>query len=228
MSQLDILIEQTEFLLEQHKIAKDDCTKIFSDLLAVVENRMERTSQQEAEHEVLTRVHDLLSGQAQHATSDTQEEIEFLNAQLQAFKELKASDDSAMRDETVKTMLEGVDALEDTATFKKGIMEETVLARQNLLAIANDMKDALEEGSAEEVESYLKAILDGEDDEDGDCDDCQDCDEDDCQGCCGDDKVDQDTCCSKKNDESSCCSSKKGCCKGIDLFSIVDEADKKN
>jgi len=231
MSQLNTLIDQTEFLLEQHKIAKDDCTKIFSDLLNVVEQRMERTGDQEKEHEVLARVHDLLSGQAQHATTETQDEIEFLNAQLQAFKELKASEDAVKREETIKMLLEGVEALEETESFKKGIVEESAIARQNLVAIANDMKDALEEGSAEEVELYLKAILDGNEDEEGECDDCTDC-EDDCDGCCaGQDvlteKVEKDACCG--GSKSSCCSSKQGCCsQGVDIFAHVDTADKKS
>lgn len=227
MSQLEVLIEQTEFLLEKHKEAKDDCTKIFSDLLNVVENRMERTNQEEKEYEVLDRVHDLLSGQVQHATTETQDEIEFLTAQLQAFKELKASDDSMKRDETVKMLLEGVEELEDTVTFKKGILEESAVARQNLVTIANDIKEALEEGSAEEVELYLKAILDGHEEE-GESDDCDDC-QDDCGGCAGQEELSSDKteCCGGA--KTSCCSSKKSCCsEGIDLFSHVEETSKKN
>lgn len=234
MSKLDILIEQTEFLLGTHKEAKDGCTKIFSDLLAVVESRMGTIEQEGDEHDALARVYDLLSAQAQNITGETEEEVDFLTAQLQAFKELKSSTDTVKRDEMVALLFEGVEELENTEEFKKGINEESALARQNLIAIAHDIKDALDEGSAGEVELYLKTILAQHESEDESCcGDCDDCD-DDCD-CCGEEEevvTDQKTsgCCSQE--KTGCgaeCGAEKSCCsKGIDIFSCADATKEKH
>lgn len=229
MSKLLTLIEQTEFLLEKHREAKDDCTKIFSDLLAVVEKRMEQTQGDEKEQDILGRIHDLISGQAQKSTAETQEEIEFLGAQLKAFKELQTSPDAAHRDEMVAMLLEGVEELEETETFKKEINEESLVAKQNLVAVANDLKDALEEGSTEEVEMYLTSML--EEHSDDECDECSECDED-CDACSMDDEEDaaQTSSCGKQagccgQEKSSCCSESKGCCsRGVDIFANMNES----
>ena len=90
------------------------------------------------------------------------------------------------------------------------------------MALVSDIKLAIQEGSAQDVEAYLESLLkeEGVDDEDLDDelddadyfndDDCGDCSGE--KGCCGgEDK----SCCKSESDEKDDCES---CCSGTDIF----------
>jgi hypothetical protein len=196
---LQELIEQTDFLLGKQKEAQKDCLEIFGDLLNVVEKKIEKVKGQREEVEELNKARTLVTQQIERVKEDTQSDIEFLGEQLRALNEIDKIQDKKKAQELVSQMLDDAEDIKETAAFKKEVEEESKISRQNLIALVNDIRDAVNEGSAKDVALYLESILGEEElegDEDGECcgGDCDDCgdEEDSCCGCHGhtDDGVD--------------------------------------
>jgi hypothetical protein len=212
MSRLDILIDQTSFLIEKQKEAVQDCLALFSDLLVTVDKRVKQVEAKAPEAESLKEVRDLLAEQAEQIKQGSQEDIEFLAEQLKTLQQIKAVNDPAKATELLQAMLDDDVEIKNTEAFKKEVNEESVISRQNLVVMLNDIKDAIQEGNAQDVAVYLESILNGED---GD-DECGDDDDDSCE----------DACCGKqcggaaKGKGSSCGGCKSNCCSDdeMDIF----------
>ncbi|MCB9492999.1 MAG: hypothetical protein H6679_01870 [Epsilonproteobacteria bacterium] len=163
MARLDQLIEQTSFLLDMQKKSQNECSGIFKDLLAVIEQKLQDTRLEEKDREVLERVNDIVSGQAQKLFEETSDDIDFLNEQFNALrqvKELEAKDPEQAK-EVLSMMIEDPDQLElqDTEEFKKSLIDEAQSSRENLLIASSDIKEALLENNAEEVLAILESMV---------------------------------------------------------------------
>jgi hypothetical protein len=191
-----------------------DCLALFADLLATVDKRIKSVDAKAPEAESLTEVRELLAEQAEQIKEGSQEDIDFLAEQLKTLQQIKTVNDPAKAQELLKMLLDEDVEIKDTAAFKKEVAEESAISRQNLVVMLNDIKDAIQEGNAQDVAVYLESILndaDGED-EDGDDEEGDACEDTCCGKQCGGAK--------KAKGKGSCGGCDTGCCgKGeMDIF----------
>lgn len=207
MSRIQTLIDQTSFLLDCQKEALAECNRVFEDLLAVVNARAAKTTNGTQDAETISRIAGLIRTQADGLMEEATVDIEFLTEQLETLKKIAVVENPAQAKELLNMIFDENEELKDTATFKQEVLDEASSSKQSLLAMVNDLKDAVNEGSIEEVAAYLESVV-GED-ADEDLED----DEDEEEGCCdGDDDDccddDEDACC---DDEESSCGANGGC-----------------
>lgn len=227
MIRIDDLIEQTTFLLEKQKDSQQDCLAIFQDLLAAAKEKLGQIrseNPEEAEH--LEQVCVLISDQKENISEDSQVDIDFLTEQLQALQKIQAMEDSEKARLLLNMIVDENEEMKDTESFKKEINEEAAISKQNLLTVINDLKEAIKEGSAEDVATYLGSIMSGEgDDQDGDDFDDEDGEHDDEDGC------------DDEEEEGGSCGGCKGCGTGggcgsgcgdkeVDIFADLAQYEK--
>lgn len=214
MSKLDILLEQTSFLLAKQTEAKKECSDIFANFISAVDKKAQGAKNAE-DARSLEKIHSLIVEQAKQFDEETQEDIEFLAEQLKMLEQVKGISDKEKAKEVMAMCVDENEELLPTDEFKRNVIEEGELSKENLLNMVEDLTEAINEGSVKEVELLMETLVldQGElDEEDGDEDecDCEDCDED--------------------GDDCSCCSSgkEKGCCGDkksgdVDLFAEFNE-----
>ncbi len=220
MVKVETLIEQTSLLLDRQKEAQQECVNIFKGLLSVIDAKRGQAKGNAEEVEALERVHGLIGEQVTRIQEDTQVDIDFLAEQLEALRNIQAIKDPGQRQEMLGMLLDEDEEIKDTETFKKEITEEAAVSKQNLMTMVNDLKEAIKEGSAQDVALYLESLLE----EDSDADDEDDEDE------CDDDECDDDCCQSSKRSgcSSKSCGDKCGGCNGVDLFAELKRLEKES
>lgn len=188
MSKLETLLEQTSFLLEKQKEVKHETHRIFSELLAFVEQHLRKNAPGSDTAQILQKIHDLLSGHAQRLADEAQEDVRHLQENLEALLQIKEMSDPEKADELLASFMEDdYDDLPDVASFKKDVIDELSHSKSSLLAMVEDVKEAIKEGEAEEIALLLEAIAaeheaEGNDEDDHEEDDVE---EDDDFGGCG-------------------------------------------
>ncbi len=249
MNKLQTLIEQTSFLLDHQKQALADCEGMFGDLLATVNTQAAKTNPDTDEGEAINRIAAVLQTQSDRLLEDASHDVTFLTEQLEALNKIAAIADQTKRTEMLSMLIDDAEEIKDTAEFKQVVVDESAASKESLVAMLSDIKDAINEGSIEEVAEYLESVF-GEDSEDDDlcCDDEEcDCDEDE-DGCCDDEDEDGASCssggcgCKEEGAEAGSCGGCTGCGDGdgcgsepIDMFgslkdyeqSLLDKADDK-
>lgn len=230
MIHIEDLIEQTTFLLEKQKASQTDCLAIFQDLLATAQAKLAQARSQdpeEAEH--LEQVCTLIADQKENITQDSQIDIEFLTEQLQALVKIQAIQDPEKAQELLSMIIDENEEIKETEAFKQEVNEEAAISKQNLMTVINDLKDAIKDGSAEDVATYLESIMAGEDEEGDEFDDedgdDEDGDHDDEDGC-GDDEEEGGSCGGCKG-----CGTGGGCGSGcgdkeVDIFADLAQYEK--
>ena len=216
MSRLQTVIEQTSFLLESQKEALAECGSMFEGLLQSVRARIAEFPMGSADAEALERIAVLIEAQATRISEDANIDIEFLTEQLDALTKVAALNNPAQTQALLAMIIDEDTEVTDTETFKEEVIAEGESSKQSLLAMINDIKDAINEGSAEEVAEYLESILaiEEEGDEDEACCDDEECEDEDC----GTDEDEEDGCCSgggcgseEEGEEGGCGSGCGGC-----------------
>ncbi len=218
MSKLISLIEQTAFLLEKQKEAQKECAVIFNDLISATRGKLDQNKDDRESIEHLEQVYTLIQEQSEKLAEEAQVDIDFLSEQLQALHKIQEVKDQEKARELLSMLVDEEEELKDTESFKREINEEAQLSRQNLLAMVNDIKDAIKEGSAQDVALYLENLLeDGEDmntNEEGD-EDGWEFEEEGCDDCsCGMGEEGKKCVCKKEASAQSGCGSCKGCSGG--------------
>ena len=209
MSKLENLLEQTSFLLDRQLDAKNEGGKLFVELLSLIENKLKQTRDEE-DRECLENIYDAMSGEAQKFSEDATDDIEFLKDQMQALKAIKEVPDKEKARELLSALIDEEEEIQETAAFKKDVLDEAQISRQNLMSIINDFKAALEEGNIKELEAMISSMVGEDEEEDFEDDEDLDEDEEECDDCCGHSHKKEEA--KKKND--GCCGCKSGCDKG--------------
>ena len=224
---IDTLIEQTTFLAEKQTEAQKECTTIFEDLLATIQAKIVKVKDNPEEASSLEHVHSLMSEQSEKLFEEAQVDIDFLAEQLMALHKIKDVKEPAKAQELLNMLLEEEEEIKDTETFKKEISDEAEISKKNLMMLVGDIKSAITEGSAQDVELYLESLLNEGDVDEEDLDDDEALDDEDffaeddtcadCDGC----SSNTDSCCSseKSDTKDSCCGNKKG----TDLFASFEK-----
>ncbi len=209
---LNAVEEQTKLLLEKQLEAKKYCDESFSDLLSLIDQKVQETDEQEDDYKSLVRIHDLISKQYSYFSSDVEDDIQFLKEQVKAIESIKAIDDDKKAEELFNSILEEDEELLETSEFKKNLEEDAVESKKGFISIMEDIKGSLQEGTLQELEAVLNTMAQEhrENELEGGQDIFEDDDDDDpCDSC------------------SSDCPSKDEDC-GEDIFSgLFDDDDKK-
>ncbi len=204
MSRLQTIIEQTSFLLESQKEALAECGSMFEDLLKAVNARIAEYPIGSADGAALERVAQLVEAQSARINEDANLDIEFLTEQLDALSKISTLDNPVQAQELLAMIIDENAEVVDTETFKQEVQAESETSKQSLILMISDIKDAVNEGSAEEVAEYLESILAIEE-EDGM----------DNENCCDDEECDDDACGEDEDEEG--CGSEDGCgCEALD------------
>lgn len=215
---VEILIEQTVFLLNQQKEALHSTEDIFSDLIKHVQIKSEQKGLSADDIESLDNIKNMLAEKLEDITEDMMVDIEFLEKQVETLKAISAIKDVSKAQTSLDMIFDKDEELLSTEEFKASITEDAEIAKQDLLAIASDLKEALNENNIQDVELLLEAMgsegeieIDFEDDgtdEEDDEEECCSCED----SCCKPMKKNTDIfkgCCQSNNKEDTCCKSNK-------------------
>ena len=188
MEQINLLVQETDFLLGKQKEVKDFFQKeyvVIYDLLTKEQEKAEQVKKAEAVASC-QRIRDLLKEQENDVVKELDDDIEFLQEQLKALTQVKDLGDSEKAKELSKLILDEEKPVTDFETFQKEVEEEMVEAQKSFSSMIEDISAAIQEGGITELEAFLEAQLAEDDhDDDEECDDdCSSCD-DDCSSCCG-------------------------------------------
>ncbi len=227
MSKLEKVIEQTTFLMEKQKQTHKECQAMFDDLLSFIDKKVEDLRDEE-EIETLENIHDAIAGQVEQLSQDAKDDISFLMEHLKALNALKSMDDKKKAAELLNELIDEQEELLETSDFKDEVARESENAKQQLIAMVDDLKNALNEGNIQEVEVYLESLFGGEEDDssveyrDGNESEYEE-----------DEEGEEYSSCSGCDMNEGCGSESDGCCpseseEGDDIFSYFDKDDKQN
>ena len=194
MATLEQLIEQAEFLLQQHQQAHVACSKDFGGLLQYLQEKMHQEADEESAG-ILVTVYETLKNQGEELNKTMIEDIEFLQAQVKAFKEVQSVQDPVRKKELTDLLLEDAGEIQATEEFKKEVLADAEENRKSLADMIFDIRQAVEEGGVAELEALFDAMKEEEEElEAGEC--CASgCEQDPTDlenSCCGDDSFDEE------------------------------------
>lgn len=196
MKSIVALLEQTDFLLQKHRESAALCRAEFDSLLTLTAQKRDEALDVE-DKDTLSAVYDSLSTQAESIRETIEEDVNYLEEQVAAMRQVAAMPDSPRKQELVNMLLVEDSDLRPMDEFKKEVEADAEESRRSFIDMVTDIKQALNEGLLEELEAMLESMDEEEDDEgDHDEDGCCD-DEDEEGGCCDNDDV-------KKDASSSC------------------------
>lgn len=212
---VETLIEQTDFLLEKQKEALRSTEDLFTGFVKIVQAKTKQAGLGQADLKSLTNISNMLAEKLSDITEDMQGDIDFLEKQLETLKVVATTKDAAKAQTMLDMVIERDEELLETEEFKSTITEDTEIAKQDLVAVIDDLTEALNEGNIRDVELLLEAMgsegeieIEFENDElDEDEDECDSCED----SCCNSNKkgVDIFKGCCKSDDADGCCGSKK-------------------
>jgi len=218
---LDQIAEQTAILLEKQLEAREYCNDLFSEVISLVDQKVQETDEESDYYKNLERVHALISEQFSKFSDEVEGDINFLEEQTKALKQIRQMEDQKKAQEVLSSLLEEDEQLLETEEFKKNLEKEADLSKRNFVAIINDIKNSLEEGNLQDLELILSAMaVEGEEeesyqfsDEEEDFNEEESLFEGASKSGCG-------SCCSE------CPEGEEGC--GIDIFSKIIEEEGSN
>ncbi len=207
MSSLTKLVDQTVFLLETQKEARDYTVKAFKNFLAAIQKMQESKQDQEVK-DTLQEIYNAIAEQSTEYSSEIEEDISFLDAQLETMNTVAQEGDEVKSTELARVLTDG-EKLPETKDFKEEVNEEATEAKGHFLAVIDDLIAALEEENFEDLLAYVEQtnVTETETDE-GEC--CGGANE----ACCGEDAVEtRSGCCGGKNDcgDACVCNEECGC-----------------
>lgn len=226
-SKVATLLDQTSFLLEKHKESKTICESLFNSLLTTIDQKMPQVAHDPEEKESLENIHNIISEQAERVLQEAQFDIDELARHLESLELIKELDNPEKAQKLLSMVIDDEEEIIDTETFKENVNQESSISKEQITTMINDIRDAIKEGSAKEVEVYLESLVESAEDEDGDDnfdgeEDEELDDESGCGGCtgggcgsgCGKSSVDLFEALSDEEDDHDSKPSKKkgGCC----------------
>jgi len=190
MARIDVLAEQTKFLLEKQKEVLAFFDTEINSLYAALESGKSDSSFQDAMSS--------LSQLKERSVGQMEKDVRFLEEQLSAIENVQKIADPEKKEELVSLMLEGGQDLDETEKFNADVEQDTKEAKEGFSEMAEDIRAVYQEEGMKELALLLQAHLS----ESEECDKCEECHESeegscdsDCNECKGSDifsKVSQD------------------------------------
>ena len=157
------LAEQTTYLIEKQQESREYTVEAFNAFLAAIESRKQEV-ETDQEKEKLQNVHDSVSEQSEQFASAIDDDVAFLESQLEAIKKIEEHDDEAKAAELTSLLLDGQE-VPPTEEFKKEVEQEADAAKRHFLAVIDDLRNALDEGGYDDLLVYFQNMEDGEEGE---------------------------------------------------------------
>lgn len=161
---LDVLLEQTSFLLEKHKESKEGYLKLFDDFLSVINREIEVKKKDGNDDEVkkLGYVSKIVDGHLQQFKQAVDEDIKFLEEQHAGIVEAKKKCDLDQEKQLLDLLMDGKQ-ISDTEAFKRSVMQEATNSFESFSSIIADLNEVFKEGDIDELLLYLESMLSSED-----------------------------------------------------------------
>ena len=162
MSKLSTIIEQTSFLIEYQEQTRESSAHTFKEALGFIEQKINEYKKDGSESEdckSLENIADMLSSRAQEMQTITDQDLEFLKAQLDAFSEVEKLDNAEQQEEIIAAMFEDDEDLLETDAFKKEVVQEAEEGKKYLAAMVDDIRNSVDEGDIKGVELLLEAAI---------------------------------------------------------------------
>jgi len=221
--------EQTAFLLEEQKKAKDFSIHLYTNFLSLVENALDQTQDAE-DRQNLQLVYSTIQNQIKTFTEEIAEDISFLESQLKGIDQIRDLHDPAKEKELEDLLLADGHELLPMDQFKQDLVREAEASKKSLEAMLGDFKNMVESGNTKTLVLLLEALDEESENTDGESEAFSNLEVSD--SCCSDDtKLSQDSCCGGENvdilsalselqnqngedmEKQGCCSKeKKSCC----------------
>ncbi|KKQ33467.1 MAG: hypothetical protein US49_C0001G0147 [candidate division TM6 bacterium GW2011_GWF2_37_49] len=212
---VEMLIEQTVFLLDQQKDALRSTEEIFSKFIKQVQTKSQQKGLSADDTTSLSNITKMLADKLSTITEEMLADVEFLEKQLEALNAIAATKDASKAQTMIDMIFDKDEELLTTAEFKETILEDAEIAKEDLVAVMGDLTEALNENNIRDVELLLETMgsegeieIDFEDDGEDDEDECGSCED----SCCQSSKKNENTfkgCCQSNNEKESCCGSNK-------------------
>ena len=116
MSALTELLEQTKFLIEKQTESLEYTTSAFKSFLEAIEAAQQKRAGQ-AEEAILQDVYSAVADQSEKYSGEIEEDISFLDAQIETIQTIVEKKDDAKAVELVRVLMDGHE-VPDTETFK--------------------------------------------------------------------------------------------------------------
>lgn len=208
MAKIDILSEQTEFLLEKQKEVLEVFKSEFASLYELLEAEQAKAEQSKSGEELMSfqKVFTLLSNHEKESVTDLEEDVEFLKEQVAAINKIKQLEDEKQADELVGMMLEEGYELEESKSFKADVEQEAEEAKEGFRSMIKDIKATLVEEGVGDLEKLLEAH----------------------KAACEDAECKAQECADEECKDEECCGSSCHTCPGCNIFEgLESETDKK-
>ncbi len=209
MSALTKLVDQTVFLLEKQKESRDYTVKAFQNFLTAIQKMQEGKEEKESK-DTLQAIYSAVADQSAQYADEIEEDIAFLDAQLETIKAVVEEGDKVKSAELARVLMDGQEVPE-TKEFTEEVTQESAEAKRHFLAVVDDLMGALQEESYDDLLAYIEqtgVVDEGMADAEGEC--CAGANE----ACCGDDaKPERTVCCGGKDDcgDTCVCDEECGC-----------------
>ena len=161
---LDVLLEQTSFLLEKHKESKEGYLKLFDDFLSVINREIEvkKNAGNEDEAKKLDHVSKIVDGHLQQFKQAVDEDIQFLEEQHAGILEAKKQCDLGQEKQLFDLLMDGKQ-LSDAEEFKRSVTQEATNSFESFSSIMADLNEVFKEGDIDELLLYLESMVTSED-----------------------------------------------------------------
>ncbi|MCK4500724.1 hypothetical protein KAU11_09500 [Candidatus Babeliales bacterium] len=159
MAKIDVLAEQTAFLLEKQKELFSVFSRGFKELndLLVVEKEKAEVAKIGPALESFQQVQTLLDEQEKEIIDQGEQDIEFLEEQIKAIEQVKNLSDEKQAEELTGMMLEADKELSETKQFKADVEEEGREAQDGFRSMIDDITSVLQEEGITELAALLEA-----------------------------------------------------------------------
>lgn len=213
IEKIEVLHEQTAFLLEKQKELLQESQTAFDSVIDLVDQKIKKVEggQNAQDLQDLQFIHDHIAKQKEVLNEPIEQDVSFLHDQLKAIEKIKDIKDPEKAKELLDMIVEEDANLLETSVFKEQVNKDLDLSKKDLDVMIGDLKDAINEENWHTLKLTLEAMESVEENEDG---------------CCGG-SCDAENC---KPDECNTCDSCSEC-SGVDIFEALkdlDEEDKKS
>jgi hypothetical protein len=178
MEKIDILLEQTEFLLDRQRDVRNFFKENFNSLRELLAVEREKAERAKAVKELTAfqNVYSLIEQQEEEIVKYSDQDISFLEEQCEAIKQIQKTEDPEKRKELADMLLEKDHDLTETKKFKVEVEQESDEAKRNFNLMLDDVKASLLEDGILALEAALEEHMAAKNKNDQD--DC-------CQSSCG-------------------------------------------
>jgi hypothetical protein len=159
VANIEVLLEQTEFLLVKQIEAKDKCTEMIKGIVLFIEKEMENGAENPEKKEALKKIHLLLNDFIQKITDVSDSDISFLKEQNKVLKDIGKIEDPNKASEVLNLIVDPSEKFVETNQFKKSILDDMKACEVELTNIFDDIKAAIKEDNLMEIEYMLKDII---------------------------------------------------------------------